>query len=770
MPDPDLKHFRVSAGLKNIIGNELITDDFVAVFELVKNSFDAHAKNVVVRFENLRQPNPNRASLIIKDDGKGMTRKDLGEKWLFVAYSAKKHETEDVDLEQNRDYRHLIGAGRPFAGAKGIGRFSCDRLGRYLTVYTRRDPNQPQFEWLKVDWRDFEADDKKRFEEVEIWNGEAEKDRFKLERGTVLKISGLRKIWTRQDLIALRKELQKLVDPEDAADRPTFTITIEAPEEALHDRNEKNADERVNGPIRNFLFERLKLKTTELFCRISASGKTIETELLDHSKRIYRVVESNSQYPDLAGVTFRVYYLNRAAKMSFRKTMGVAPIEFGSLFVYKNGFRVQPYGREDDDSFYIDRRKVQGTARYLGNRDLIGRIEIRCDKSRFKEASSRNAGFIESAELDQLTAYVLVIIRRLEAFVVDVIRWGNPPGKGVADADSPTAADNRDAMLALVERMTDSKEIVNFEVGKDLLKVVTERQAQGAAALLANFERLATQHADPKLASEAKRIRREMDAVLSAREQAEKEAREERNQRVLNEKQVALERQRNQVLTDLVKPADEQKLVLTHWVKIVAGSIMQKASNIIPLLHGRPDQASLDKAVASLIELKTEAEKLQKATSLIDSAGFADMEDAKERNLARFFWEYVDHEKPFAPRLRHEVRWDPDAEFEYLFRPLDLAVVIDNLCSNARKSGAGLMRWEVTRVPSLLHVRVANDGAPMRKEFVDSLFSLGASSTRGTGIGLYTCRLLLNRIGAEIVFAGNDSLMGGAAFELSFPA
>ena len=51
----DLTHFSVSAGLKNIIGNELITDDFVAVFELVKNSFDAHARKVIVRFENLRQ-------------------------------------------------------------------------------------------------------------------------------------------------------------------------------------------------------------------------------------------------------------------------------------------------------------------------------------------------------------------------------------------------------------------------------------------------------------------------------------------------------------------------------------------------------------------------------------------------------------------------------------------------------------------------------------------------------------------------------------------
>ena len=36
-------HFDVSTGLKRVIGRDLITDDEVAIFELVKNSFDANA-------------------------------------------------------------------------------------------------------------------------------------------------------------------------------------------------------------------------------------------------------------------------------------------------------------------------------------------------------------------------------------------------------------------------------------------------------------------------------------------------------------------------------------------------------------------------------------------------------------------------------------------------------------------------------------------------------------------------------------------------------
>ncbi|MYK83285.1 MAG: ATP-binding protein, partial [Gammaproteobacteria bacterium] len=81
--------FRVSAGLKDLIGQGLITNDYVAVFELVKNSFDAHARSVQVVFLQDK--------IIIADDGKGMSHDDITAKWLFVAYSAKRDVTEYLD-------------------------------------------------------------------------------------------------------------------------------------------------------------------------------------------------------------------------------------------------------------------------------------------------------------------------------------------------------------------------------------------------------------------------------------------------------------------------------------------------------------------------------------------------------------------------------------------------------------------------------------------------------------------------------------------------
>ncbi len=83
----------------------------MAIFELVKNSFDAHATKVEVIFKS---NNSESSSIIIKDNGKGMTVEDLKDKWLFVAYSAKTDGTED------KDYRQKINKNKSYAGAKGI--------------------------------------------------------------------------------------------------------------------------------------------------------------------------------------------------------------------------------------------------------------------------------------------------------------------------------------------------------------------------------------------------------------------------------------------------------------------------------------------------------------------------------------------------------------------------------------------------------------------------------------------------------------------------
>src|SRR5258707_15286910 len=82
--------FDVSTGLKRVLGRELITNDEVAIFELVKNSFDARANTVHLYFGD--------DSVVVADNGSGMSYGDLTEKWLFVAYSSKKKNAVTKDF------------------------------------------------------------------------------------------------------------------------------------------------------------------------------------------------------------------------------------------------------------------------------------------------------------------------------------------------------------------------------------------------------------------------------------------------------------------------------------------------------------------------------------------------------------------------------------------------------------------------------------------------------------------------------------------------
>jgi signal transduction histidine kinase len=776
--DDDLKHFRVSAGLKNIIGNELITDDFVAVFELVKNSYDARARKVTVRFENLGKP--DEASLTIADDGKGMTREDLYEKWLFVAYSAKKNDTEDDDLKK-RDYRDLIGVDRPFAGAKGIGRFSCDRLGRYLTIHTRRDPASTTLETLMVDWRNFEENDKRRFEEIDIEYGETpESEMPELKRGTVLQITGLRSQWTDKRLRTLREELQRLISPEESQDgkkdtkEPAFRIVIDAPEFADQDRREKDPAKRINGDVQNFLFERLLIKTTQITCRFSASGQTIETELRDRGTLIYKIVERNGDFPNLRNLTFRIFYLNRSAKIAFKHTVGVEPVKYGSVFLYKNGVRVQPYGKAGDDGFGIDRRKQQGTRRYLGTRDIAGRIEIRTESSEekrfFKETSSRNDGLIESPERDQLFLYFKeIILRRLESYVVDVMQWGNPPrGSENDEAMIPQPSGARNEILELVKRLTDSKEIVRFEADPELLSIVTERQADSARAILDNFERIAGEHPDTELANEARRLKREMDAVLKDRAEAAIEVRSERSLRILSERQLETERQRNKILHGLVTPPEEQRAVLQHWVGIVAAKIGGLALGLIGGLQKEDlDGQILADTIQNLAAIKFESDKLLTLSDLVAESGFKLQKQKITGDLNKYFLECLDHEAQTG-KVETEIAWSADQSFPCAFKPVEIAMLVDNLVDNATKAGARTMRWSLQINSKSLHVCVANDGRPLVDHMRKLLFEVGATSTHGHGLGLFHCRQIVRGMQGEMIFLGNDPQMGGAAFEMRF--
>ena len=211
----DNLQFRVSAELKNILGRDLITSPDIAILELVKNSYDAHASKVEITFDD--------DYLSIADNGKGMSKDDLINKWLFVAYSAKSDGTEDKSY-RNKFKRH-------YAGAKGIGRMSCDRLAKNL-VLTTRSAEESKTEILHVDWSAFELNKQTEFDTINIphetFNSIPTFPQSS-PTGTILEFTNLHLSWTREDIKRLRKSLEKMINPFSGTD-DNFQIEIIAPQ------------------------------------------------------------------------------------------------------------------------------------------------------------------------------------------------------------------------------------------------------------------------------------------------------------------------------------------------------------------------------------------------------------------------------------------------------------------------------------------------------------------------------------------------------------
>ncbi|MEL6225827.1 MAG: ATP-binding protein, partial [Pseudomonadota bacterium] len=456
--------FRVSAALKDIIGRDLITDDFVAVFELVKNAFDAYASKIDIEFDD--------DTITIVDDGKGMSRDDVLSRWLFVAYSAKADESEDDDAE--RDYRNRLKIKRGFAGSKGIGRFSCDRLGRFLDLYAIEDGSR-SITHLKVDWTKFEAVAQKEIGKVRVGIAEVD-DTPRCKRaqmlgkhGVMLQISGLRGEWDGAKVAKLRSYLARLVDPFSTASDLKIRTFMPA----------YGGKEDVSGVVGNDIAAVLEQKTTKIEAVIEDG--TITSTLIDRGTLVYKIQETiapESSYAALAGakVVVTIYYLNRSAKKTFTTRMQIEPVRFGHLFLFLNGFRIYPIGEPTDDTFGIARRKQQGTSRFLGLRDIMGTVRVTAEPGRrFREASSRDNGLIQNEAVDALYEAVdHAVFRRLERYVTKVA-WPDSLEQDRDDATGLRTNAGRARVIDVVKSLAGARKIRLLDYDRHLVDVVEER-------------------------------------------------------------------------------------------------------------------------------------------------------------------------------------------------------------------------------------------------------------------------------------------------------
>ncbi len=213
--------FTVDSALLNELGERLVESVHIALIELVKNSYDADATEVKVSFG---KDNSGNFSVMVNDNGRGMTFNQVQRYWMRIATSNKVQDSVSIIF------------GRPKSGSKGIGRFSCRRLGKRLklsTIACLENPTDMRFEKTEVvfEWKNFEPG-------TEVTKIKCPGNREFLssgQTGTTLFITDSNEWeWGLREYNVLKRQLAVLVanrgiKREGFKEDPGFNVTLESP-------------------------------------------------------------------------------------------------------------------------------------------------------------------------------------------------------------------------------------------------------------------------------------------------------------------------------------------------------------------------------------------------------------------------------------------------------------------------------------------------------------------------------------------------------------
>ena len=756
-------NFKTNTLLKNLVGKDLINDDNIAVVELVKNAYDAGAEDVLVRFEGLSSQGKtsNASRIVIADKGCGMSLSDIENKWLNIAYSEK----SSVPPEN----------GAFLAGNKGIGRFSCDRLGERLDLLTRSKDGDLLH--LKINWPDFEIEGKidLTIQEINLEVTDiADREAANLAgltsfptKGTVLVISKLRGEWGRDKLFELKDSLERFINPNQLFLRNKFRVAFQVPDYEEEDDG-KDYREKLNVEIKNQIFEKLEFNSTYIDTRISPENETITTELHHDGEPVFRLVERNEAYQLLHDAHVVIYYLNPYKKSYFKRQTGVRSVDFGSIFLFLNGFRIAPYGDRGDDWLGLDFRKTQGTTRYLSSRDIVGRIEITGDEKQFKPISSRE-GLKKTDAVVQLKEELFIdVLRRLERFVVDGLNWDSIPETlrhTIAKAEgldwketheqyseSRERKNQRIALSIMTLVGAEPERTISFWFNPALLEEAYQTRAEEVKTLLAEIEGIDPGKVDANLKNGLSRVR----TLIAEKEQEAKAAKSEAAELRVAAAKLKAEKDTYQAQTlflQSVSSLDAKELVafhhqIVHDSSIIGNYIGRSIKALQKIQGGKEVLGFLEKAALANNRITAVA---QFATKANFRAGIA----KEPTDLPAFVEQYITNvARDFiATNLKVEIENKIRERFEIKMSRIEMSILIDNIISNADKADAKNLHVKISKVGgNTLRLSFVDNGNGLsgKLDNPEAIFDMGVTTTSGSGLGLYHAREIVERIGGKI--------------------
>ena len=447
--------FSVDAGIVNRLGKELVGRHETAVSELVKNAYDADALEVKLTFENAWQEG---GTLYIEDDGVGMNRAQLINGFMRLSSADKIHNPISTKFKRVR------------AGKKGIGRFATQRLGEKLTIITQTQESDLALK-VQIEWKDFETDKDLLLIANEIEHVPKEKD-----EGTTLIIEQLREGWSDAMIKRVYRYTSDLLQPfplskKNKADEKK---KIDPGFQSTYFRRDDEEEYKIIDEEEAFFNHAL----AEIEGYVLEDGQgcwALKSEKLNFPEEIFLIGKerdnNNSKFQHISNIHFKCYYFIYDSKkllppktMSFIKSVAN---EKGGIRLYRNGFRVLPYGEKGNDWLGLDestrRRSIVVPHQ---NISFFGFAEITDSSGGLFEETASREGLIENEAFSELTNF---IYRSITSAVIKVA--GLRKRKGTAGQKDWEKKEGKKPEETVDEAITDLEGLVNgSEEGEDSKK------------------------------------------------------------------------------------------------------------------------------------------------------------------------------------------------------------------------------------------------------------------------------------------------------------
>lgn len=408
-PQSDNLIFQVKPRLLRLLGDQLIRDANLAVFELVKNAYDADATvcNVTLEYPE----DPQNASITILDDGCGMDEETIRNAWMTIA--------TDFRATQRMENKRSPKFHRFPLGEKGLGRLSVHKLGHLIRLITRARGGVELV--VEFDWDRLENAKDLRHAAVKLVRRKPVSFPGNT-HGTKLEVTHLREAWSRGELRSMHRAVNSLCSPFKGPTDFEVSLSVPGYEAWLeHLFTAEQASDCAMYHIKGWFAGTEAKFDYEFHPPPSYSNQLKERKEKVHIPHLEkRDGEVNLTEHEIGRVEFRFWLFDRDPSVLKAVTDDVKGLkeylnENGGIRIYRDGIRVYDFGEPGNDWLNLDLRRVNTPTARTSNNQILGALRLDATASSDLREKSNREGFIESKAYADFRDAVTSVLTNIEA-------------------------------------------------------------------------------------------------------------------------------------------------------------------------------------------------------------------------------------------------------------------------------------------------------------------------------------------------------------------